>query len=141
MCDYSREGDASRDARVGDQLVTAEVGEHGCIGLVSPNDPDVSVCLLPGSRLKVIGNVPQNLQSEMFISTGDRATFTKRDRPTGRSRYQDSLHFDAHVASALVLIQDLLGGVEFEVLSVPADQVDVPDAPAAATRERELELA
>jgi len=141
MCDYSRENDVSRDARVGDQLVTAEVGEHGCIGLVSPNDPDVSVCLLPGSRLKVLGGVPHNLQSEMSISTGDRATFKMRDLPPNRHGYRDCLHFDVHVAGALVLIQDLLGGVEFEVLSVPADQADVPDAPAAATRERELELA
>lgn len=138
MCDYSFEGLESRDAQVGDQLVTARLGEFDCIGLVSPNQPDVAVCMLPGSCLKVTGGVSAALQGKLHISLGDRATFLKRDLPAGRSDYQDSLHFDCHVADATILFQELPAGLQFEVLSIPTDQAD---APAAAARERVLEPA
>lgn len=140
MCDFSLEGHASRSARTGDQLVTAELGSHNTIGMVSPDKPDVAVCLMPGSRLKITGGVSESLQSDLRISPTDRATFVKRDMPADHADYRDSLHFDSHTADVTVLLQDLLGGVSFEVLSVPTDQANVPDAPAAA-RSRELESA
>ncbi len=140
MCDFSLEGHAWRPARTGDQLVTAVLGSHNTIGMVSPDAPDVAVCLMPGSRLKITGGVSAALQSDLRISPTDHATFVKRDMPADHADYRDSLHFDSHMADVTVLLQDLLGGVSFEVLSVPTDQANVPDAPAAA-RSRELESA
>ena len=135
MCDYSNEEQASRPAKIGDQLVTAGIGEFDCVGMVSLDEPDVAVCLLPGSRLKITGGVSVALQKKLQISPTDHVTFEKRDVPAGQSDYSDSLHFDSHVSGELILLQDLPTGVGFEVLSVPA-QTDVP-----ANRERELEPA
>ena len=50
MCDYSAEAAESRKAGVGDKLVVAMISEH-TKGLVSNHEPNIAVCLIPGTRL------------------------------------------------------------------------------------------
>lgn len=139
MCDYSLEGFASRDAEVGDVLVTTLLGGHA-IGLVSPMQPDVAVCLLPGSRLRVGGSVPEHLASQYGISAGDMATFKQRDLPREVQDYRDGLVFDHYRGDSgnVLLFQDILSGLSFEVVLIPRKPVSEP---GSNERVRELEPA
>lgn len=130
MCDFSIEHHASRKARTGDKLVTTSLGEHGTVGLVSPDQPNIAVCLLPGTRLKVRGDVPRHLVSQFSISAGDEATFNKRELPEGQIGYRDGLVFDHMQTGTHILFQDLLEGLQFEVISIPAKQSVAESAPA-----------
>ena len=51
MCDYSLELVASRPAKVGDKLVSQSFPHTITRGFASVDDPNVAVCLLPGTEL------------------------------------------------------------------------------------------
>ena len=51
MCDYSLNLVASRPARVGDKLVTTKFPNSITRGFASVDEPDVAICLLPGTEL------------------------------------------------------------------------------------------
>ena len=51
MCDYSLELVASRPAKVGDKLVSRSFPHTITRGFVSVDDPNVAVCVLPGTEL------------------------------------------------------------------------------------------
>jgi hypothetical protein len=56
MCDYSLHNVKSRPAKVGDKLTTRDFGT-GTRGFAASEDPDVAVCLLPGTELSFAGEV------------------------------------------------------------------------------------
>jgi hypothetical protein len=51
MCDYSLHLVASRPARVGDKLVTTDFAKSITRGFAAVGEPEVAVCLLPGTEL------------------------------------------------------------------------------------------
>jgi hypothetical protein len=51
MCDYSLHLVASRPARVGDKLVSTRFPQTITRGFASVGEPNVAVCLLPGTEL------------------------------------------------------------------------------------------
>lgn len=51
MCDYSLESQVSRDAKVGDRLVTSEFNGTMTRGFAALDQPGVAVCLRPGTEL------------------------------------------------------------------------------------------
>ena len=51
MCDYSLHLVANRPARVGDELVSTRFRNPLTRGFVAIGEPDVAVCLLPGSEV------------------------------------------------------------------------------------------
>ena len=51
MCDYSLELVSSRPAKVGDKLVSTSFPHTITRGFVSVDDPNVAVCVLPGTEL------------------------------------------------------------------------------------------
>ena len=51
MCDYSLHNVASRAARVGDQLVTANFPNSLTRGFAAVGEPAVAVCLKPGTEV------------------------------------------------------------------------------------------
>jgi hypothetical protein len=51
MCDYSLHNVASRPAKVGDKLTTARFPNSITRGFAAVGEPDVAVCLLPGTEL------------------------------------------------------------------------------------------
>jgi hypothetical protein len=51
MCDYSLHLVASRPARIGDRLVTTKFTNSVSRGFAAVGEPEVAVCLLPGSEL------------------------------------------------------------------------------------------
>ncbi len=71
MCDYSLEHRASRPARVGDKLVTTRFGHRITGGFCAIGEPNVAVCLKPGTELA--------FEREIEIPAG----FWLRSRKTG----------------------------------------------------------
>src|SRR5262249_62320589 len=51
MCDYSLHGVASRPAKVDDKLVTTRFSNSFTHGFAAVGQPNVAVCLLPGTEL------------------------------------------------------------------------------------------
>ena len=51
MCAYSLHNVASRPARVGDKLVSTKFKNSITRGLAAVEEPDVAVCLLPGTEV------------------------------------------------------------------------------------------
>jgi hypothetical protein len=51
MCDYSLHNVASRPAKVGDKLVTAKFANSVTRGFAAIGEPNVAVCVLPGTEL------------------------------------------------------------------------------------------
>src|SRR5262249_17487736 len=51
MCDYSLHHVASRPAKVGDKLVTTQFNNSITRGFASVGEPNVAVCLLPGTEV------------------------------------------------------------------------------------------
>lgn len=56
MCDYSLHHVKSRPARVGDKLTTRDFGA-GTRGFAAPEDPNIAVCVLPGTELSFVSDV------------------------------------------------------------------------------------
>jgi hypothetical protein len=51
MCDYSLEPVASRPAKIGDELVTTKFQNSMTRGFAAIGEPNVAVCLLPGTEV------------------------------------------------------------------------------------------
>jgi hypothetical protein len=51
MCDYSLQHVASRPAKVGDKLVSSQFVNSITRGFAAVGEPNVAVCLLPGTEL------------------------------------------------------------------------------------------
>ena len=51
MCDYSLHNVASRPAKVGDKLVTTQFFNSSTRGFSAIGEPNVAVCLLPGTEV------------------------------------------------------------------------------------------
>ena len=51
MCDYSLDLVASRPAKVGDKLVTTKFEYSMTRGFAAIGEPNVAVCLLPGTEV------------------------------------------------------------------------------------------
>ena len=51
MCDYSLHHVASRPAKIGDKLVTHQIHQHADRRILGVDNPNVAVCLLPGTEI------------------------------------------------------------------------------------------
>ena len=51
MCDYSLHNVATRPAKVGDRLVTTQFADSITRGFAGVGEPNVAVCLLPGTEV------------------------------------------------------------------------------------------
>jgi hypothetical protein len=93
MCDYSLETVDQRKARSDEMLVTARIGEHKTMGLISPKKPDTAVCLVAGMRARI--NVTPSMSRDFKIPAGPAmATFTQRELPSDTDDYRDGFVFD-----------------------------------------------
>ena len=57
MCDYSLHAVATRPAQAGETLITTTFRGTSTKGFASENEPEVAVCLLPGTELAFADNV------------------------------------------------------------------------------------
>ncbi len=124
MCDYSLHGVASRPAKVGDKLVTAEFSGTLTRGFSAIDEPDVAVCLLPGTELGFESAVERNhvwLQTLFF----KKARWNAGHR-VGRfcqvNLHKPGTHHDAieFPDGKIVLLTYLRPGQQATVLQLPA---------------------
>ena len=126
MCDYSLHLVASRPARVGDKLVSTSFVNSGTRGFAAVGEPNVAVCLLPGTELAF----EEDLQCEAAYGFGFKRLSHKVARFRQINKSQREVHHDAleFPDGQIVLLTQLCAGQHATVLQLPA-------SPRAATAE------
>jgi len=118
MCDYSLHNVAARPAKVGDKLVSTRFPNSITRGFAAIGEPNVSVCLPPGTELAfetdvkyeaAIGFLPKKKLGESV------ARFRYVDN--GPYAHRDALEFPS---GKIVLLTRLCEGQHATVLQLPA---------------------
>ena len=118
MCDYSLHNVAARPAKVGDKLVSTRFANSMTRGFAAIGEPNVSVCLPPGTELAfetdvkyeaAIGFLPKKKLGESV------ARFRYVDN--GPYAHRDALEFPS---GKIVLLTRLCEGQHATVLQLPA---------------------
>ena len=122
MCDYSLHNVASRAAKVGDKLVVTDFAKTITSGFAAVGEPDVAVCLLPGTELAFEDHV----QYHHALSRFGKACVKHR---VARFRQIDldnpHVHHDAleFPDGQIVMITRLIAGQIATVLQLPARSI------------------
>jgi len=118
MCDYSLHAVATRPAQVEDKLVTARFPNTLTRGFAAVGEPNVAVCLLPGTELAFDNDVTWD--AGFIFSTKKKAgSRVARFRYVDASpdRHRDALEFPD---GQTVLLTDLHEGQHATVIQLPA---------------------
>jgi hypothetical protein len=132
MCDYSLHHVATRPAKVEDKLVTTRFGNSITRGFAAVGEPQVAVCLLPGTEIAFEKNV------ECEPALGILPT-RKLGQNVARFRQvnlqQPSVHHDAleFPDGQIVLLTRLCEGQRATVLQLPAAPRPATEATSART--------
>jgi len=126
MCDYSLQHVASRPAAVGDRLVSTRFGESITRGFAAPGEPDVAVCLLPGTEV----TFEREVEFDDFRGNGRRTIAARVARFRQVDRHQRHAHHDAleFPGGDIVLLTQLVPGQHATVLQLPAKPRTVEEA-------------
>ena len=132
MCDYSLHHVASRPAQVGDKLVSTKFPNSITRGFSAVAEPEVAVCLLPGTELAFEHNVECDptfgfLPNRKLGQSVARFRHINEDHPTA---HHDALEF---ADGQVVLVTRLCVGQRATVLQLPAG----PRATATEERTRD----
>jgi hypothetical protein len=131
MCDYSLHLVASRPAKVGDKLVATDFARSITRGFAAVGEPDVAVCLLPGTELAF----EENVQYQRAFSLFGRA---RVDHKVARFRQvsmnDPNLHHDAleFPNGQIVKVTRLVVAQRAIVLQLPASTRDQGGAKGSA---------
>jgi hypothetical protein len=119
MCDYSLEHVANRAAKVGERLVLTQFGNAFTRGFSAIGEPDVAVCLLPGTVLRFEQNVECDHPLGFFPKKKVRENMARFRQINLRSPYEhhDALEFPS---GKIVLLTRLCPGQHATVLQLPA---------------------
>ena len=120
MCDYSLSNVRSRPAKVGDKLTTHHFGT-GTRGFAASEDPNMAVCVRPGTELsfakevRYVGGVLSAWREK--VTSHKTAIFRQLNKEQLRAHH-DALEFpDAQI----VFLTSLQEGQFATVLQLPAD--------------------
>jgi hypothetical protein len=119
MCDYSLELIASRPAKVGDRLVSTRFPEAITRGFASVDEPNVAVCLLPGTELAFEKEVQREtaLVFRPRRQLGHRVAMFRQVNKNKPNVHHDALEFPD---GQIVLLTHLCEGQHATVLQLPA---------------------
>ena len=137
MCDYSLHQVASRPAVVGDKLVSTRFGNSVSRGLSAVEEPNVAVCLLPGTELVFEKGIQYDRPFSLFPSrkTNERLARFRRVNEHDPHKHHDALELPS---GEIVLVTRLREGQCATVLQLPlqpsagARADDVEKIPAVA---------
>ena len=121
MCDYSLHLIASRPAKVADRLVSTDFVKSITRGFTEVGQPDVAVCLLPGTELAFDNDVQFDRAFSMF----GRARIPHRVARFRQINMDDPhVHHDAleFPGGQIVLVTRLVPGQMASVLQLPPTQ-------------------
>ena len=133
MCDYSLHNVATRPAKVGDKLFTTRFSDSCTRGFAASGEPNVAVCLLPGTELALereveidhaFGRLWPSLRFGRIEEKVARFRQVQKDQP---NVHHDALEFPN---GQTVLVTRLCEGQRATVLQLPA-------SPHAATEAQE----
>lgn len=119
MCDYSLHAVASRPAKVGETLVTKTFRGTSTRGFASERDPEVAVCMLPGTELAFERPVKHDNGWVWTRATEFRVGKFGRTEPDVPHRHHDAIEFPD---GSSVLVTHLAEGQHATVLQLPASQ-------------------
>ena len=127
MCDYSLHNVASRPAKVGDKLVVTGFTKSTTRGFTAVGEPDVAVCLLPGTELAFEDDV-------QYHRTFGLLGKARLDHKVARFRqvniddqyaHHDALEFPG---GDIVMVTRLVAGQTATVLQLPAPPMNALEA-------------
>ena len=120
MCDYSLQHVASRPAKVGDELVSTKFHNSITRGFAAGDDPNVAVCLLPGTELAFESDVEYDPALGSFLPNRKVGEKVARFRKVNND--QPHVHHDAleFPGGQIVLLTRLCEGQRAKVLQLPA---------------------
>jgi len=131
MCDYSLQNVASRPAKVGDKLVTTQFSGTITRGFAAVGEPNVAVCLLPGTEVAFEKEVGWQASSfGLLVRTRAVAETVARFRQINKE--QPHVHHDAleFPNGETVLLATLCEGQHATVLQLPAQPKTAAEAEA-----------
>lgn len=119
MCDYSLHHVASRPAKVEDKLVTTRFDNSITRGFASVGEPNVAVCLLPGTEIAFDNEVECEPAFPMLRTKklGQRVARFRQVNVEQPSVHHDALEFPD---GQIVLLTRLCEGQTATVLQMPA---------------------
>lgn len=124
MCDYSLHNVASRPAKVGDKIVTTTFAHSITNGFAAVGEPDVAVCLRPGTEIAFdqdvsysqgFGLIPPRLGYATIRHRVARFRQINMNRP---NTHHDALEFPN---GEVVLVTMLRERLQATVLQLPAE--------------------
>lgn len=137
MCDYSLHHVTSRPAKVGDKLVTTNFKNSVTKGFATAGEPNVAVCLLPGTEVAFEREIEFERGFGIFSSwkpekiTGDKVARFRQLNVDKPNVHHDALELPN---GDLVFVTQLSEGQHATVLQLPA-------SPHSVNREVELKHA
>ena len=119
MCDYSLHNVASRPAKVGDKLVVTDFAKSITRGFAAVGEPDVAVCLLPGTELAFEDDVRYHHALSLF---GKARVDHKVARFRQVNMHDPHVHHDAleFPGGQIVMVTRLVARQRATVLQLPA---------------------
>ena len=123
MCDYSLHDVASRAAMVGDKLITTKFSNSSTRGFAAIGEPNVAVCLLPGTEVafekevECIHAFGRLLPSLRFGKLGEKVARFRQINTDRPNAHRDVLEFPD---GRIVLVTRLCDGQHATVLQLPA---------------------
>jgi hypothetical protein len=120
MCDYSLDFVASRPAKVGDKLVTTKFRNSMTRGFAAIGEPNVAVCLLPGTEVAFEREVEYERILFPSMRHGRLGTTVAQFRQIDMGRpmvHHDALEFPD---GETVLLTRMCEGQHATVLQLPA---------------------
>jgi hypothetical protein len=127
MCDFSLQNIRSRPAKVGDKLVTRDFGT-GTRGLAAVDDPEVAVCLMPGTELafaRKVAVLPHGLFGWRTKTTDHQTAIFRQVNKDKLTAHHDALEFPDGRIELLTLLCE---GQAATVLQLPAQPVSAAEA-------------
>ena len=137
MCDYSLHLIASRPAKVADRLVSTDFVKSITRGFTEIGQPDVAVCLLPGTELAFDNDVQFDRAFSMFgkARVEHRVARFRQVNMDDPHVHHDALEFPG---GQIVMVTRLVPGQTASVLQLPAaphDQSGSKQEQTTQTRE------
>jgi hypothetical protein len=131
MCDYSLHHVASRPAKVGDKLVSAKFVNTPTGGFSAVDNPNVAVCLLPGTEIAFEHDVECEAALGILPSrkVGQRLARFRQVNMDQPCVHHDALEFPD---GKVVLVTRLREGQRATVLQMPANARTVEIAAQAS---------
>ncbi len=134
MCDYSLHLVRSRPAKVGDELVSTDFRGSFTRGFAAIGEPEVAVCLLPGTELAFAKEVeyergfPLLWKRQRIV---EKVAQFQRVNANQLGLHHDALQFPT---GQIVLVTRLCPGQTATVLQLPASEVKAKLAPVEEER-------